>query len=253
MKPRFQYPAHFIIFTVLILSCASSKQDIRELSSIESRNLQIDSTLSADPAMTAYIQPYREDLDNKMGVVIGISALALRKGKPEAPLNNFVADLMLERANREFDKPVHVALTNRGGLRAAIPEGQVTLGNIYEVMPFENELVVLEMMGIQLLTLAKEIGDVGGEPVSGMILEFQGEMVSKMTIAGQPVQNDSIYYLTTTDFLSSPGRNRFAILNTVPRTFLGVTLRDAIIDKIEELNTAGEDITAEVDGRISFK
>ncbi|MCK4894623.1 MAG: hypothetical protein KAT07_11675, partial [Calditrichia bacterium] len=98
MKPRFQYLAHFIIFTVLILSCASTKQDVRELSSIESRNLQIDSTISADPSLTAYIQPFRNDLDKKMGVVIGSAAVALRKGKPEAPLNNFIADLMLERA-----------------------------------------------------------------------------------------------------------------------------------------------------------
>ena len=253
MKPRFQYLAHFIIFTVLILSCASSKQDVRELSSIESRNLQIDSTISADPSLTAYIQPFRVDLDKKMGVVIGSAAVALRKGKPEAPLNNFIADLMLERANREFDKPVHAALTNRGGLRAAIPEGPVTLGNIYEVMPFENELVVLEMNGMQLLTLAKEIGEVGGEPISGMLLEFQGENLAKMTVNGQPVENDSIYYLTTTDFLSSPGRNRFAILSTVPRIFLGVTLRDAIIEKIEELNASGEKVSAQTDGRITFK
>jgi 2',3'-cyclic-nucleotide 2'-phosphodiesterase (5'-nucleotidase family) len=203
--------------------------------------------------MTAYIQPYRKDLDKKMGVVIGSAAMTLSKGKPEATLNNFVADLMLERANRDFNKPVQVALTNRGGLRAAIPKGEITLGNIYEVMPFENELVVLEMNKEQLLTLAKEIGEIGGEPISGMVLEFKGEKLTKMIVNGHFMEDDSTYYLTTTDFLSSPGRNRLALLSTVPRTFLGVTLRDAIIDKIEQLNAAGEQIKAEMDGRIKVE
>jgi len=158
MKLRIQFLVSIVIFAIFFFSCASSQQNIHELSSIESRNFQIDSTLAADPALMAYIQPYREDLNKKMGVVIGSAAVALSKGMPEAPLNNFIADLMLERANREFDKPVDVALTNRGGLRAVIPKGPVTLGNIYEVMPFENELVVLEMKGGQLFNLAKEIG-----------------------------------------------------------------------------------------------
>ena len=253
MISRFKYLAHFILFTALLLSCASSKKNVQELSSVESRNLQIDSTISADPSMMAYIQPYRQDVDKKMGVVIGSASMALTKGKPEAPLNNFIADLMLERANLEFDKPVHVALTNRGGLRAAIPKGAVTLGNIYEVMPFENELVVLELNGDQMFTLAREIGEIGGEPISGMILEFKEKKLAKMTVNQQFVDKDSTYYLTTTDFLSSPGRKRLALLSTVPRRFLGVTLRDAIIDKIEKLNAAGEEITAQIDGRIKVE
>ena len=250
MGKRFYHFLRFVLLAVLFFSCAATKKDDHRLSSIESRNIQIDSTLSANPDLMAFIQPYREDLHQKMGVVIGSAAIELSKGKPEAPLNNFIADLMLERANQEFEKEVQVALTNLGGLRTDIPYGPITLGKIYEVMPFENELVVLEMNGMQLITLAKEIGQVGGEPISGMVLEFQGENISKLLVSQQPVENDSIYYLTTTDFLSSPGRNRFAILSTVPRTFLGVTLRDAIIDKVKTLHAAGESISAQIEGRI---
>jgi 2',3'-cyclic-nucleotide 2'-phosphodiesterase (5'-nucleotidase family) len=188
-----------------------------------------------------------------MGVIIGTSAVALRKGKPEGLLNNFIADLMLERANRDFDKPVNVALTNRGGLRAAIPKGAVTLGNIYEVMPFENELVVLEMRGDQMLALAKELGEIGGEPISGMRIEFKGKKLARLMVSDDFIDQDSTYYLTTTDFLSSPGRKRLAILGTVPRTFIGVTLRDAIIEKIEELTAAGKEIHAEIDGRMKVE
>ncbi|UCF64202.1 MAG: 5'-nucleotidase C-terminal domain-containing protein [bacterium] len=253
MNNRSLHFLRIILIILLLFGCASTKKDVHEVSVVESRNLQIDSTITADPALMTLVQPYKDDLKQKMEVIIGSAALELSKGKPEAPLNNFIADLMLERANQEFEQGVQVALTNLGGLRTEIPQGPVTLGRIYEVMPFENELVVLEMNGMQLLTLAKEIGEVGGEPISGMVLTFQGENLAKMLVDQKPVENDSIYYLTTTDFLSSPGRNRFAILSTVPRTFLGVTLRDAIIDKVKALDAAGESITAKIEGRISFE
>ncbi len=237
---------------IILLSCASTtgRQPDHRLESIESRNITVDSTLNRDPAMSELIIPYRHQMEEEMNVVIGQASMTLRKGKPEAPLNNFVADLMLERANKEYSKPVSVALTNLGGLRVEIPEGPITRGKIYEVMPFENELVVVELSGIHLITLAKEIGEIGGEPIAGMKIEVVGDRLSKFTIQGEIVESDSLYPLVTTDYLSSPGRNRFSILSTVPRTFLGVTLRDAIIQKIEELETAGEKVSAKIDGRM---
>jgi len=54
----------------------------------------------------------------------------------------------------------------------------------------------------------------------------------------------------TTDYLSAPGRNRLKILGEVPRNFLGVTLRDAILDEVKGLQAAGKKIDTKVDGRI---
>lgn len=244
-----------IIAVILIINCAGTKAgtESREITRIESRGIPIDSTISPAPELEALIYPYRSDLDDKMSVVIGYAALDLKKGKPEAPLNNFVADLMLKRAVKEFQQPVDAALTNDGGLRIDIQKGPITLGKIYEVMPFENELVILPMTGVQLITLAKEIGEAGGEAVSGMQLEFLDKNLARFTVQGQPTVSDSLYYLVTTDYLSDSGRNRFNILSQVPKTLLGITLRDAIIDEIKEIHAAGRQVTARVDGRIVFR
>jgi 2',3'-cyclic-nucleotide 2'-phosphodiesterase (5'-nucleotidase family) len=244
-----------ILTTALIIYCAGTKagSESREITRMESRNLAIDSTLSPDPELEALIQPYRIDLDDKMSVVIGHAALDLKKGKPEAPLNNFVADLMLKRASREFRQPVNVALTNNGGLRVDIQSGPITLGKIYEVMPFENELVILQMTGAQLITLAKEIGEEGGEAISGMRLEFQDQNLARITVQDQPVAGDSLYYLVTTDYLSGSGRNQFNVLSLAPKTLLGITLRDAIVDEVKEIQAAGGQVTAQIDGRIVFR
>lgn len=246
-----------IILTIgiLVFNCAGTKPkpQSREISRVENRIITIDSTLSPDLEMETFLQSYRSEVQALMSEVIGFAAVDLQRGKPEAPLNNFVADLMLKRGKKEFSRSVDAALTNEGGLRVDIPAGPITLGKIFEVMPFENELVVLELTGAQLITLAKEIGEAGGEPIAGMRLEFLDNVLERCTIRGKSAIGDSIYYLITTDYLSSTGRNRFKILSQVPKTLLGITVRDAIIDEIKELHRSGQPITAQIDGRIIFR
>jgi 2',3'-cyclic-nucleotide 2'-phosphodiesterase (5'-nucleotidase family) len=250
-----KYLLSAVISLIIIIGCGGTKTGIedRQITGIESRDIVIDSTISPDPSLEALILPYRKDLYAKMSVVIGYAAINLNRGKPEAPLNNFIADLMLKRATKELPEPVDAALTNEGGLRIDIPKGPITLSEIYEVMPFENELVVLQMTGGQMISLAKEIGEVNGEPVSGMRMEFLGQNLMQFSIQGKSVVSDNIYYLVTTDYLSSSGRNRFNILSQVPKTLLGITLRDAIIDEIREIQASGRQVTARVDDRIVIR
>ncbi|GAB4380566.1 MAG: 5'-nucleotidase [Calditrichia bacterium] len=220
---------------------------------ITNYNIRIDSTLTSDSAMNALVAPYRAELDQIMGKVVGHAAVDLRAQKPEGELNNFVADLMVKRANAEYPDTVEMGLTNVGGLRVNIPRGPIALGKIFEVMPFENELVVLALTGEQLFVLAQQIGEVRGECVSGMTLEFKDQKLSRLMVQGEYVDKEKIYHLVTTDYLSEPSRNRLSILGQVPRTFLGVTLRDAIIDEVEALEAAGQPVSARIEGRIVFK
>lgn len=215
-------------------------------------NIEIDSTLADDPAVERIIAPYRKEMNKIMEKVIGIAGVEMNKGKPEAPLNNFIADLMLERANKEYGKKVSAAITNVSGLRRDIPKGPITVGVVYEVMPFENELVVLEMTGDQISQLAQQIGEKGGECIAGLKIEYRNKAVKSIRVQGQPVQPDKIYYVTTTDYLSTPGRKSLGVLGQAKRDFLGVLLRDTILDKIAELQAAGKQVTAKVEGRIVF-
>jgi len=244
-----------LIISMLIWECAGTggKTHFQLETDLTSRHVVIDSTLVADSSMEAFIAQYRKELKKTMGVVIGRTAVDLKRGKPEAPLNNFVADLMLKRANRDYPQPVDVAITNVGGLRTNIPAGLITLGKIYEVMPFENELVILELTGEQMLELGRQIGEVKGECIAGMQLEFTEKKLTRMLIGGKEVDPKRMYRVVTTDYLSSPGRKKLQILGQVPREFLGVKLRDAILDEVRALQAAGKPVTAKVEGRIVFR
>ncbi|WP_375435693.1 5'-nucleotidase C-terminal domain-containing protein, partial [uncultured Hymenobacter sp.] len=101
-------------------------------------------TLADDPTATATIAPYRQRVTEQMTAVIGTAPSALVKSPGESPLANFVADLQRSRASRELGKPIDLGVMTNGGLRAPLPAGQVTLGSVFELMPFENELVVLD-------------------------------------------------------------------------------------------------------------
>ncbi len=219
---------------------------------VETHNVKIDSTIAANEKLEVLISPYREQMKETMGRIVGHGAIFLKKGKPEGTLNNFVADLMLKVANEMYPKPVEVAITNRGGLRTNIPPGPITLGKIYELMPFENELVVLDMTGLQLIKLANQIGEVGGECIAGMRIEYRNKRMVKMTIQNQKVVSDSVYRVVTTDYLSSPGRRKLSVLGEAPRHFLGIRLRDAILREVEALEAAGKPVTARMDGRLIF-
>lgn len=68
----------------------------------------------------------------------------------ETNLGNLIADAYLEKARKAIPE-TQLALVNGGGIRASIPAGDVTLGQVLEVMPFNNMLVILRLTGAEIL------------------------------------------------------------------------------------------------------
>jgi 2',3'-cyclic-nucleotide 2'-phosphodiesterase (5'-nucleotidase family) len=257
MKPLKQislYIVGLILYTTLWFCAGSTDQKRAKLApSISSVNIQVDSGLQENPELEALIAPYRREMNKLMEEVIGFAAMDLKKGRPEAPLNNYVSDLILKRANREYPQPVHAAVTNVSGLRREIPRGPITVGEIYEVYPFDNELVVLKMSGSQIRELAQQIGEKGGECIAGLKIEFQDKILSNILINQKKINLDTTYFVVTHDYLSSPGREDLGILGRVPGEALGVFVREAIIDEIRNSFANNIPVRASIDGRIVFR
>ena len=95
----------------------------------------------SDLQVNKIISEYKYGIDSVMNEVLCYSKLEMNKGKPESLLGNFVSDLCLEQFSNEAD----ICIMNNGGLRNILPKGNVTKGDIYKLMPFENELVVVEL------------------------------------------------------------------------------------------------------------
>ncbi|KAK6022161.1 hypothetical protein OSTOST_12150 [Ostertagia ostertagi] len=105
--------------------------------------------------MFRMLLPYKKGVDTQMQVVIGHTDIPLTKAQPESTLGNFMADAQLMAA-RVLDPKVEVSVSNYGGIRVPyIEAGPLTRGKIFELMPFDNMLIILELPG----TILKQFCD----------------------------------------------------------------------------------------------
>ncbi|MBD3235248.1 MAG: hypothetical protein GF330_00905 [Candidatus Eisenbacteria bacterium] len=193
---------------------------------------RIDASLSSDPDVEALIAPYRSEFATRMSEVLASSPRPMRTDRPEGVLGALVADIMLERARREADVTVHAAVTNNGGLRTSWEAGPITLGLVYELMPFDNEIVLLRFTGRQILGLAGDLAAAGGEPVSGITFGLFDGVAREVEIAGAAPDPAADYWVATNDYLAGGGGHLEMLWAPQELRRTGVLLRDAIADAL---------------------
>ena len=208
-------------------------------------------TQAEDPAIAALIAPYHDKVTAQMSEVLGTAPAPVLKVPGENPLANFVADLQRERASAECKQPIALGVMTNGGLRAGFPTGPVTLGAVFELMPFENELVVLEAPG----PVVQQLFDYAAHvkmAISGATytVTFDG-MAKDIRIGGRPfeVNDPRTYAIAVSDYLATGGDNLSFFKALTPR-HTNVLLRTAIADHIRALTKAGKPVTAQVEGRV---
>ena len=106
----------------------------------------ISSETKPDEELSATIKPYKDSLDKRMNEVLGTSTHDFIVARPSSNLMNWVADAVFvnQTRNVRLSQPV-ICLLNTGGIRSSIGKGNVTLGDMYKLMPFENTLVWVEL------------------------------------------------------------------------------------------------------------
>jgi 2',3'-cyclic-nucleotide 2'-phosphodiesterase (5'-nucleotidase family) len=197
------------------------------------------------------IQPYKDSLDKEMNVVLAVSDTILTKSQPESDLGNFMCDLMLKKSRDYYGKPIDFAFLNNGGIRLPnLPKGNITLGTIMELMPFENRLGVILVKGIVLDTLFNYMASKGGWQVSNARYKIKDSKAVDIEIAGAPLLPDKTYTVVASDYLLQGGDN-CTMLKNIPYLDLKKTLRDALIEGLQEMNLRNEHVTSILDGRVT--
>jgi 2',3'-cyclic-nucleotide 2'-phosphodiesterase (5'-nucleotidase family) len=205
-----------------------------------------------DSTLEKSITPYRNKLETAMNTVIGYAEVNLNKEQPESNLGNWAADAVAAQMSIYTGKNIDFATLNYGGLRIpSIPQGAINKGKIYELMPFDNMLVLVEMKGSELEILFKHIIGKGGWPISGNVrlVSDKNGSLKNISISGKEIDPDKIYNIATIDYLANGGDNCDFF---IPKKQLatGVFLRDAVIANIEQGHLEGKKINAVKEGRI---
>lgn len=219
----------------------------------------VDAKLPDDAAVERMLKPYSGKV-RALNVVIGKLDGELRKGGVGAgSLGNFVTDGIRSQASAKLGKPVLLAVTNSGGLRKnTIAAGELRASDIFELMPFENALVEVELKGEDLLKLLGVILD-SRDAQSGAKIQYRmngekPELVGAKFIDSQgqetEIDPNATYSLITIDYLVNLASGRYSILQRGKKaTPLGITLRDALMNYVKTETAAGRPIRAMLDKR----
>ena len=205
---------------------------------------------------TQYLQslaPIKEDLEKQLGAPIGYAPEALRVYQPECPLLNWASDALLAIARQKCPEPVDVAVVNIGGMRCEWAAGDITFRNVFELMPFDNMLVVLTLKGSDLQQLCEIFAYSGGQGVAGMRIKAIGDRVMQqealVTINGKPLEMEKTYTVATSDYLSQGNDGMLPLKNHIKYWNSEEKIRDLYIEYIKQVKV----VQAKVDGRMDIQ
>lgn len=237
---------------LLALSFASCQRTWVASPSLAETDVPVAKTVAADPEVEAMITPYREEVTAKMEEIIGNAPVELGKAEYQSPLGNIVVDLMLEESRKLYDGEIDMATTTNGGLRVPIPLGAVKVGTIFELMPFENELVVLTLNSGTVQEFFDKAAEAKFAPIANATYTVNNGKAVDIKIGGTPLDPSKTYTIVTSDYLAGGGDNLNMFKNALKTEKVGIMMRDAIIQHIRQLTAQGKPLGADTANRVTI-
>lgn len=221
---------------------------------VAGENIPVQKSIATDSSAWYFLKPWRDSVQNSMQEVIGISDTAFFPGLPEGNLNNLVADLVMAEAvvymTDSFGFPPHMCLLNRGGLRNTLPKGSITARDIFEMMPFENELVLLKISGRCMDSVLRRVAAIGGAAVAGLSMEIGNKEYFFAEIAGLRYDSRREYWIATSNYVANGGDGFGMLKGAMFRLNTGKKLRDIVTSGIRRETKTNKKLLYHNDSRI---
>jgi 2',3'-cyclic-nucleotide 2'-phosphodiesterase (5'-nucleotidase family) len=225
---------------------------------VRSGQTVVDARIPDDEAVEKMLAPYAGKV-RALNVVVGRLKQPLKKdGVGAGSLGAFVTDGIRWYAKTKLGKPVALTMMNAGGLRKNdIAAGELRATDIFELLPFENALVAVDLTGADLLKLMPTLvrdAQAGArlqykwndqdrpEFISGKLVDENGRE--------QQIDPQKIYTIVTIDYLIKLGSGSYAILQEAKHSEpLNITIRDAVMEYVKSETAAGRTIDHPADKR----
>ena len=200
-------------------------------------------------SLTTIVKPYSDSVNKLMNVVIGYNEAQLEKKRQGNTLGFFITDAYLEMAKQKVDPKVDAAFMNSGGIR--LPEmsaGAITEGKIFELMPFDNLMVLLKVKGSLLKQYLDTLTADDGVIESGMTMQIVNKTVQQVMVDGKPLDLNTDYTIVHSDYVVMNSN----LLKNINRSTNGYLLRDAILDYVKLINSQNKKVTVTNTDRVSY-
>ena len=241
---------YLIIILLAFSACKSQKTYITDL---EYERFTVGESSLDDQEIDQMIAPYRSQLDETMNTKIATNTTHMAKKRPNSLLGNWFTDVLLDASENLSQRPIDFAAQNYGGLRLpSVAKGDITVNTIYELMPFDNTLVILEANGTIVNKLVQRIAKKGGWPISrGLSFTISDDKAVDIMIQGKPLDLSDTYLFALPDYIANGGDDCF-FLKDAKRHETGKLLRDVIIEHLQSLDI-NEPFTVDDTKRIKTK
>jgi len=234
----------YLLF-LLLTAGACKFNDSYTPARIEGKQLEITPDIPANDSLENFIDPYKEHINKEMEEVLAYLPYNLSKsdGRYNTAIGNLMADALMELSNPIFNKRtgehIDVVLLNYGGIRSSIAKGDVTTRSAFQVMPFENEVVVAALKGEAVREMIHYLIDSGtAHPVAGIELQLEKDnSIKKVLVQGKPLEDSATYYVATNDYLLEGGDNMNFFLKAEEVTNLDYKIRNLLIDYFKAKDT----------------
>lgn len=243
----------FLLLGIALFTLTACKTTSLQVANVQTqKNISINKELKDDEDFAKFIEPYTLKLNKEMNQKISYTQVDLTKEGDNSNLGNLLADYTFDGADAwtktNLNKNVDAALINIGGIRTTIGKGDILLKNVFEVMPFENEVIIVKMKGSDVQGLFDYYAKTQvNNPVSHLYIETNDGQLTKTLINGKVVNPNQDYYIATSDYLALGGDNMkfFSKGESIPT---GIKLRDLFIDYFKK-NT---EVNPKEDIRLNF-
>ena len=231
-----------LILTVFtVFSCAEKKLHINK---IQGKQIPVTEAISETQSIENFIAPYRKHIDEDLSTVLAYAPENIdKKGAWQTKIGNLQSTVTLASANKVFglreNKSVDICLLNNGGIRSIINKGNITTRTAFELMPFENNLVVVSLKGEQILEMVNYIiKEKKPHPLAGLTFTIDKNDIAKdILVQKQPLDLQKIYFVATNDYLYNGGDNMNFFKKAIQLYDLDYKVRNVWIDYFKEIDT----------------
>lgn len=241
------------LLAIVAMSLLSCKTQLQVTQVQPQRNKSITSEIAENQEFVKIITPYKQGLEKEMNTKISHTSVDLNKRGDNSNLGNLLADFTYDGAQvwaKNNNIPnVDAAVINIGGIRSTIGVGDILNKHVFEVMPFENEVVLVKMKGADLQGLFQYYLETQkNNPVSHLYIETEAKKINKSLVNGENINPEKIYYIATSDYLALGGDNmKFFEKGEMIST--GIRLRDLFIEYFKK----NPEVKSNTEIRLNFK
>lgn len=243
----------FILLSSILFSC---DREVKNLVKISAKTNVLDSLIPQDSAIIKEFLPYKKKMVEEINKVLSYAPenLVRTDGNLQSSLGNLIADLSYNKANELFEKEtgkkVDFAMSNYGGIRAGIWKGDVKVIHAFNLMPFDNTIVVAELTKEKVEELFEYfIVKNRAHPLSKQVqITIDGDKID-IKINGKPIEEGRTYFVATSNYLQKGGDSMNFFLHPESLYDSNFLVRDAITEYFKSQDT----LVSTLDSRIIIK